>query len=100
MSLIPRMNQEIPATTVRVARSSFPKGNVYMTLRDRLGELYRDEAFKDLFSWKGHEAYSPGMLALVIVMQFMEGLSDGQAAEAVRARIDWKYALGLELDDD
>jgi transposase len=100
MSLIPRMNQEIPANTVRVARSSFPKGNVYMILRDRLGDLYRDEGFRELFSWKGQEAYPPGMLALVIVMQFMEGLSDRQAAEAVRARIDWKYALGLELDDD
>jgi IS5 family transposase len=32
-------------------------------------------------------------------MQFAEGLSDRQAAEAVRARIDWKYALGLELTD-
>jgi transposase len=38
-------------------------------------------------------------LALVIVMQFMEGLSDCQAAEAVRERIDWKYALSLELTD-
>jgi transposase len=32
-------------------------------------------------------------------MQFAEGLSDRQAADAVRARIDWKYALGLELTD-
>jgi IS5 family transposase len=36
---------------------------------------------------------------LVTVLQFLEGLSDRQAAEAVRARIDWKYALSLELGD-
>jgi transposase len=32
-------------------------------------------------------------------MQFAESLSDRQAAEAVRARIDWKYALSLPLND-
>src|SRR5689334_20765153 len=40
-----------------------------------------------------------GALALVTVFQFQEGLSDRQAAEAVRGRIDWKYALSLELTD-
>ena len=42
---------------------------------------------------------SPGRLAWVTVMQYSEGMSDRQAAEAVRARIDWKYVLGLELND-
>ncbi len=42
---------------------------------------------------------APWRLALVTIMQFAEGLSDRQAADAVRARIDCKYALSLELDD-
>jgi hypothetical protein len=33
------------------------------------------------------------------VLQFVEGLTDRQAADAVRARLDWKYALGLDLSD-
>lgn len=100
MSLTVRLNQEIPAETVRVARAAFPKGNIYMTLRDKTGEIYRDRDFSELFSWKGQEACPPGQLALTTVMQYMEGLSDSQAADAVRARIDWKYVLGLELEDD
>jgi transposase len=52
-----------------------------------------------LFARRGRPAEAPWRLALVTVMQFAEGLSDRQAAEAVRARIDWKYALGLELTD-
>jgi len=70
-----------------------------MRMRDELGEIYQDASFAELFSGRGQQAESPGRLAWVTVMQFSEGLSDRQAAEAVRARIDWKYVLGLELDD-
>lgn len=70
-----------------------------MRIRDELGTLYSDERFVDLFAVRGQPAESPGRLALVTVFQFAEGLSDRQAAESVRARIDWKYALGLELTD-
>ncbi len=91
--------QEIPSETIRVAQASFPKGNVYLKMRDELGMLYQDEQFKDLFcSSSGQPAQSPAHLALVTVMQHMEGLTDRQAAEAVRSRIDWKYALGLPLE--
>lgn len=90
----------IPPETQRVARQVFPKGNAYMQLRDRLGVIYPDERFQSLFcASSGQPAYAPGQLALVTVMQFMEGLSDRQAATAVRSRIDWKYMLGLELTD-
>jgi transposase len=58
-----------------------------------------DEDFEELFPSEGQPAKSPWRLALILVLQFAEGLSDRQAAEAVRARIDWKYALGLELSD-
>jgi transposase len=68
-------------------------------MRDELGTFYTDADFADLFSKRGQPAFSPWRLALITVMQFAEGLSDRQAAEAVRARIDWKYALSLELTD-
>lgn len=99
MSLKPRSFDPIPEETVRAARAAFPKGNGYLRLRDELGPLYTDEAFAELFSRRGQPAAAPGCLALVTVMQFAEGLSDRQAADAVRARIDWKYALGLALTD-
>ena len=90
----------IPETTAQVARQSFPKGNVYMKMRSELGVIYQDHEFVTLFRTDcGQGALSPGQLALISVMQFAEGLSDRQAAEAVRSRIDWKYALGLEITD-
>lgn len=70
-----------------------------MRMRDELGELYQDASFAELFPGQGQRAESPGRLAWGTVMQFSESLSNRQAAEAVRARIDWKYVLGLELDD-
>jgi len=61
--------------------------------------VYQDKQFATLFSRRGQPAEAPGRLALATVLQFMEGLSDRQAADAVRGRIDWKCALGLELID-
>ncbi|MFJ4009650.1 IS1182 family transposase [Streptomyces sp. NPDC090026] len=99
MSLQPKGSGLIPAETVRVARAAFPKGSLAIRVRDELGPLFTDEEFADLFPVRGRPAWSPGRLALVVVLQFVEGLTDRQAAEAVRARIDFKYALGLRLDD-
>lgn len=99
MSLYQSHAFEIPEETVQVAKAAFPKGNVYMTMRDELGPLFADEDFAALFAWQGQTGELPGLLAMVTVMQFMEGLADRQAAEAVRSRIDWKYALGLRLTD-
>ena len=99
MSLRPHSIVAVPSETVRVAQAAFPKGNLYMTLRDKLGTLYTDEDFADLFPTHGQPAACPWRLALICVLQFVEHLSDRQAAEAVRSRIDWKYALGLELTD-
>ncbi|MFJ4965554.1 IS1182 family transposase [Streptomyces sp. NPDC088729] len=99
MSMQPMESGEIPAETVRVARAAFPKGSLAIRVRDELGPLFRDEEFADLFPARGKPAWSPGRLALVLVLQFVEGLTDRQAAEAVRARIDFKYALALELSD-
>lgn len=97
--LNPQRNYEIPEETQRVARAAFPKGNPYMCLRDEMGSLYEDNVFAPLFSVMGQPALAPWRLAWVTVMQFAEGLTDRQAADAVRGRIDWKYVLGLPLDD-
>lgn len=99
MSLKHSPTGPVPETTVRVAQAAFPKGNVYMTMRDELGTFFDDEQFADLFPRRGQPAEAPWRLALTTVMQFAENLSDRQAADAVRARIDWKYGLGLELED-
>lgn len=90
---------EIPPETVRVVCAVFPKGNLYTHLRDTLGTIYHDELFEDLYPDRGQPAYAPWRLALVTIFQFMENLTDRQAADAVRSRLDWKYALSLELTD-
>jgi transposase len=89
----------IPEVTACVARAAFPHGNVVMQLRDALGTIYTDEVFADLFPTHGRPAEAPWRLALVTIFQFLEGLTDRQAADAVRDRLAWKYALSLELTD-
>ena len=89
----------VPGDTARVARAAFRRGNPYVLLRDRRGVVFADADFADLYPVFGQPAYAPWRLALVTLLQFREGLSDRQAAEAVRARIDWKYLLALGLDD-
>jgi transposase len=90
---------EIPELTARMARASNPGGTTAMWVRDRLDGLWKDEDFADCYSRNGRPGLSPAQLATVSVLQFLLGLSDRGAAEAVRCRIDFKYALGLELDD-
>ncbi|RZB19501.1 IS1182 family transposase [Streptomyces sp. F001] len=99
MSLRPVPAPSVPEATARVARAAFRKGCLAMRIRDELGPLFEDEQFASAFPCRGGPAWSPGQLAMVSVLQFAEGLTDRQAADAVRGRIDVKYALGLELDD-
>src|SRR2546428_2594252 len=99
MSLHPHVIAPVPDETARVAHAAFPKGHPYLTFRDVLGTIFQDEDFTALFPAWGQPALSPWRLALVTIMQFRENLADRQAAEAVRARIDWKYLLSLELTD-
>jgi transposase len=89
----------IPADTARVATAAIPTGNVYLRLRSSLGAIFHDEQFAQLFPTRGQPAASPWRLALITIMQFAEDLSDRDAADAVRTRIDWKYLLGLDLTD-
>src|SRR5438128_7782032 len=98
-SLRPHALEPMTEETARVARAAFPKGNPYLLLRDTLGTIFQDDDFTALFPLVGQPGLPPWRLALVTIMQFCENLTDRQAAEAVRARIDWKYLLGLELTD-
>ena len=99
MSLQVRPDTSVPEETVQIARAAFPGGNPYLTLREELGVIYTDDSFSALFAHRGRPAEAPGCLAMVTLLQFAEGLSDRQAADAVRGRIDWKYLLGLDLTD-
>ena len=78
---------DIPELTIQVAQSAFPKGNLYLQLRDVLGPIYEDEQFAELYAHDGQPAMSPWRLALVTVVQFAENLPDRQAADAVRAEL-------------
>ena len=99
MSLKPSGIEPVPEQTGRVARAAFPKGNLYISIRDELGTLFEDADFTTLYPKRGQPAFAPWRLALITIMQFLENLSDRQASDAVRSRIDWKYALSLELTD-
>ncbi|WNZ13567.1 transposase [Streptomyces sp. 11x1] len=99
MSLRPRSGEQVPSLTARVARASNPGGTTAIWVRDRQDGLWRDEDFADWYPRDGRPGLSPTQLATVCVLQFLLGLSDRQAAESVRCRIDFTYAMAMELDD-
>lgn len=99
MSLRPQPPLTIPAETAKVAKAIFPKGNLCITMADHLDAFLSDQDFSGLFPSQGQPGTSPLRLALVTILQYIEGLTDRQAADAVRSRIDWKYLLCLELTD-
>jgi len=89
----------IPEQTRQVAEAAFPKGNRCLRIRQVFDGIFKDDEFEAYYPPQGQPAYSPWRLALVSIMQYMENLTDRQTANMVRARIDWKYALSLELGD-
>ncbi len=99
MSLQPVSTYIVPEQTARVAHAVFPKGSLCMRPYDQLGTIFQDQDFADLFPESGQPGQSPFRLALITILQFLEGLSDRDAADAVRGRIDWKYLLCLELEN-
>jgi transposase len=92
MSMNPQSIGSIPAETVRIARTACPKGTLAMRLRETMGALYEDEQFATLYPVKGQPGYAPWRLAVVTVLQYTENLTDRQAANAVRERIDWRIS--------
>jgi len=99
MSLRAPLVHCLPEDTAAVAHAAFPQGNAYMRVLDALGPVYQNTQFAALFPKDGQPTLAPAQLALVTLFPFAEGLSDRQAADAVRARVDWKYALCLPLKD-
>jgi len=97
--LRPQPLPPVPAETARITHAAFPKGHAYLAAADALGEVFTDDAFAALFRRRGQPALAPWRLALATILQFVEGLSDRQAADAVRARLDWKYVLRLDVVD-
>src|SRR5712691_1363917 len=83
-----------------LCRKLVPEGSVEAFLADHRQELFPDELFADLFpSGRGRPAVPSDVIATVMVLQALEGLSDRDAARALRDRISWKVASGLALDD-
>ena len=99
MAMASEPGRLIPPLTVRMARASNPRGTAAMWMRDRPDGLFTHEDFAGWYPADGHRGLSPTRLALVSVLQYAENRTNRQAAEAVRCRLDWKYRLGLELDD-
>jgi len=89
----------VVAAAVRAMFAGKRKAPLAVTMRDRLGEWMTDGLFASAFGTRGRPGLPPAQLALVTVLQMTENLAGRQAAEAVRTRLDWKYALGLPLDD-
>ena len=87
----------VPEATAAAVRAAFPKGNLSVNLRTEFGTLYDDQLLADLYADHGRPVdVAPWRLALVMVMQYIEGLTDRQAADAVRRCMDWNYSLSLE----
>lgn len=84
MSLHPQEHFPVPEETRRVAQAAFPKGTLCLQIGDHLGAIYQDRQFAGLFPARGQPAEAPARLGLITVLQFVEGLSDRQAADAVR----------------
>jgi transposase len=101
MSMQPRPWPEPVAEVVAAVRALYARREAPLpvAIRDQLGELFADAEFAVGFGTRGKPGWSPGRLALVTVLQRAENLSDRAAADAVRDKLSWKYALGLALDD-
>ena len=89
----------VPEDTARSVKKAFPKGHAYIKFASVFEELYEYYDFSELYSTLGQSAEHPARLALVSILQFAEGLSDREAAEAVRRDLLWKYLLRLPIDD-
>ncbi len=99
MCLHPQSVPSVPEETARIARAAFRRPSLCMRMRDAFDALLTDNAFADLFPTRGQPAQAPWRLALVTLLQYVENLTDRQAADAVRSRIDWKYLLSLPMED-
>src|SRR3989304_3513679 len=91
---------QMPNETRRIGQHLLQEKNTYRLIGDKLFTKLNEQDFADLYPSEGQPGFSPVILAFVTVFQFMEKLPDRQAAEALRMRLDWKYALHLPLEDE
>jgi transposase len=99
MSLKPKPPRSMPAELAVWGAKHLSPDSPYRLVGDKLYEQYKEADFVDLYHPEGKPGQSPVDLSFVTVFQHMEKLSDRQAAEAIRTRLDWKYALHLPVDD-
>ena len=91
MSLRSEPISVVPSETDRVARAAFPKGNLYLKMRDELGTFYEDADFTALFSTRGQPAFPPWRLALITLMQFADFAGRGKTS------VGWFYGFKLHI---
>jgi transposase len=101
MSMQPRPWPEPADDVAKAVRAMFAgrRAPLAVVVRDELDEVFADAEFAEAFAVRGQPGWSPGRLAMITVLQAVENLTDVQAAEAVRLRLDWKYLLGLPMTD-
>jgi len=95
----PEPDPQVTAAIAAMYGARKTKRPLAVLIRDRLGEWLADEQFAAAFGIRGRPGWSPSRLALVTVLQRAENLTGRPAADAVRTRLDWKYLLGLSLED-
>lgn len=78
-----------------------PTGSVYAFLAEHRDRVFPDDLFADLFaSGRGRPSVPGPVIASVLVLQALQGLSDRDATEALRCDLRWKVACGLALDHE
>jgi len=98
MSFKPKPPRSMPKELAELGSKLLAPSNPYRMVGERLYEQYEEADFADWYCAEGKPALSPVLLGFVTAFQYMENLSDREAADAVRVRLDWKYALHLSLD--
>lgn len=86
----------MPKETARAANAIFGRSNYYILIGEDLDAILEGVQLQDL-SARESERMDGAIWALITFFQFIEGLTDVQAVDAVRTRIDWKFALHLSL---
>jgi len=89
----------MPKETGEIGEKILSGDSVYKLVGDDLFNQFTEADFADLYPEEGKPGYSPVILGFVSIFQYLEKYPDRQAAEALRMRLDWKYALHLPLDN-
>src|SRR5579859_4380260 len=79
----------------RFCDEALAEGSIYALLHRERDRLFPDEFFADLFSVKGRRSVPPSVVATVMVLQRLEGLSDREAVERFTFDARWRYAAGV-----